>query len=88
MEKTIEKGKVILVMTPEEYCESTFKQARVVKPEEEGDSMEIRITRFLSELGVPQHVKGYKYLRKAIELSVEDPSRIILGAQLICLKGR
>ena len=32
-----------------------------------------RITQIFKELGIPAHVKGYRYLRYAIELSVQEP---------------
>lgn len=32
------------------------------------------ITTLLKQLGVPAHIKGYRYLRMAIEMTVNDPS--------------
>lgn len=35
-------------------------------------SIEIDVTNILREIGIPAHIKGYKYLRDAIIFSVED----------------
>lgn len=34
--------------------------------------LEVRVTDILHELGIPAHIKGYPYLRKAIALAVHD----------------
>ncbi|MCI9247202.1 MAG: hypothetical protein HFJ30_08905 [Clostridia bacterium] len=36
----------------------------------------LRITRVIQELGIPAHIKGYQYLRKAIEMAVKDMTYI------------
>ena len=38
-----------------------------------GPDIEITVSEIMHELGVPAHIKGYRYLRCAIVLSVEDP---------------
>ena len=43
--------------------------------EEEGERrarMESRVTGIIHEIGVPAHIKGYRYLREAILIAVED----------------
>jgi len=35
-----------------------------------------RISDILREIGVPAHIKGYKYLREAIIVVIEDPDAI------------
>ena len=42
--------------------------------EEDGaeESLELRVTAIIHEIGVPAHIKGYQYLREAIRLAVED----------------
>ena len=35
-------------------------------------SLRMRITQLMHEIGVPAHIKGYEYLRYAIQLVVED----------------
>lgn len=46
------------------------------KPEEKASEAELRrrITEILIQLGVPAHVKGYRYAREAIVAAVETPS--------------
>ena len=40
------------------------------------DSMEIRITEILHQIGVPAHIKGYHYLRDSIMMCVDTPEII------------
>lgn len=40
----------------------------------ETETVEQKVTRRLHELGVPAHIKGYKYLREAIKLGIDDTS--------------
>lgn len=47
-------------------------QTPQVKPSSK-NSLKIRVTQVLHEIGVPAHIRGYEYLRQAIMLSVEDP---------------
>ena len=35
-------------------------------------NLEHDVTRLLHEIGIPAHIKGYQYLRDAIEISVEE----------------
>ena len=42
------------------------------------NSLEVDITRILHQMGVPAHVKGYQYLRNAIQYVTEDPN--LMGA--------
>ena len=39
-------------------------------------SLEAMVTDIIHDIGVPAHIKGYKYLREAIILTVEDPEMI------------
>ena len=39
-------------------------------------SLESMVTEVIHDIGVPAHIKGYKYLREAIILTVEDPEMI------------
>lgn len=41
-----------------------------------GDSMEMRVTEILHQIGVPAHIKGYHYLRTSILMSIENPEII------------
>ena len=40
------------------------------------DSINIRITRLLHSLGIPAHIKGYHYIRTAVEMTIDNPSII------------
>ncbi|HHZ05763.1 MAG TPA: sporulation transcription factor Spo0A [Clostridiales bacterium] len=40
------------------------------------NSMELRVTEILHQIGVPAHIKGYNYLRDSIMMSVETPDII------------
>lgn len=35
-------------------------------------NLELRVTEIIHEIGVPAHIKGYQYLREAINLAVND----------------
>lgn len=48
-----------------------------------GDSLEMRITQTLHQIGVPAHIKGYQYLREAIIMSIEDPESINAVTKLL-----
>ncbi len=41
-------------------------------PSPGAESLELRVTSIIHEIGVPAHIKGYQYLREAIRLAVED----------------
>lgn len=42
----------------------------------EGNNVQILITKILHELGIPSHIKGYSYIRDAINLVYNNPSLI------------
>ena len=49
----------------------------VVKGDTISDSeLEIMITEIIHQIGIPAHIKGYKYLREAIILSIKDTEMI------------
>ncbi|MDD3839182.1 MAG: sporulation transcription factor Spo0A [Clostridia bacterium] len=41
-------------------------------PREESSSLELEITNMIHEIGVPAHIKGYLYLREAINMVVKN----------------
>ncbi len=47
----------------------------VVSPFDD-NSLEVRVTEILHEIGVPAHIKGYNYLRDSIMMSIEHPEII------------
>lgn len=48
----------------------------VVETQTEVQDLEVVVTDFIHEMGVPAHIKGYGYLRDAIIMVVEDPEMI------------
>ena len=62
-------------MEPQAVCERLrlwrTGQLRAVKAEE-SMALELRVTEVIHQVGVPAHIKGYKYLREAIMMAVED----------------
>lgn len=44
------------------------------KIEEEPKSIEIRIYKFLAEIGIPSNIKGYNYIKTALMLAYNDSS--------------
>ena len=49
---------------------------KVAKVENKIESLEVRVTEILHEIGVPAHIKGYNYLRLAIIMAVNDMEMI------------
>lgn len=42
------------------------------KQEPEKQALAQKVTNIIHEIGVPAHIKGYQYLRRAIEMAVKD----------------
>ena len=40
------------------------------------EDLEVVVTDYIHEIGVPAHIKGYQYLRETIMMTVEDPAMI------------
>ena len=51
-------------------------EAKKNSPVSSAVSLEVRISEILYEIGVPAHLKGYKYIRRAIEHVVKNPDII------------
>ena len=60
--------------TAEEMREASRSESMSASPKgaDENEPPEARISRILHNIGIPAHIKGYGYLRKAIMLTVED----------------
>jgi len=41
-----------------------------------GNNIQILVTKILHELGIPSHIKGYQYIREAIEMVYDNPGLI------------
>ena len=52
------------------------KETTISNVEEKPLDLEKEVSDLMKEVGVPAHIKGYKYLRTAIIYVVEDPSAI------------
>lgn len=65
MEVLDEQG--INTLSKEEIQEA--KATKVAKAQKE---LEVRVTEVIHEIGIPAHIKGYQYVRKAIMMAVED----------------
>ena len=61
-----------------EFTNSNLGKALVLKDSVVDNHLEIDITNLIHEIGVPAHIKGYKYLRDAIALVVKNMD--LLGA--------
>lgn len=42
----------------------------------QNDSLEMRVTEIIHQIGVPAHIKGYQYLRDAIIMAINDDDMI------------
>lgn len=40
------------------------------------DDMDVLVTKALHLLGIPAHIKGHNYLRKAITITIKNPSAV------------
>ena len=53
------------------YMKNILEPASTVKYD---GALELRISGMMRQLGVPAHLKGYRYLRKAIIIAMKDPA--------------
>lgn len=60
------------IMGEENHTLDVQKINTVAAPEEKSYDLEQDVTDMIHEIGVPAHIKGYKYLREAIMMSVND----------------
>lgn len=56
-----------------DLSECIQKILELTSPKSQDRTLELRISRLLRQLGVPAHIKGYQYLRKAIITAIKDP---------------
>lgn len=61
---------------PDGTCYSQRKRAGSDETSPCDEALEMRITEILHSLGIPAHIKGFTYLRRAITMSVSDPDVI------------
>ncbi len=53
-------------------CSEPVLTARAALPREEESNLEMQVTEIIHQIGVPAHIKGYRYLRDAILMAIED----------------
>lgn len=79
-ERKVDLSKTLMELAEEGWTLEELLDAIDFKPatEQETKQRELhqRITSILQEIGVPAHIKGYQYLRAAIEMVVKDPALI------------
>ena len=57
-----------------EIIANALNNAEPPKPKE--SNIELRITDILREMGIPAHIKGFRFVRTAIKLVYDDPTLI------------
>ncbi len=55
---------------------TSWKDVGVTARYEEPQDLTVTITEILHHIGVPAHIKGYRYVREAIRLTVENPEML------------
>ena len=55
---------------------TSWKDVGVAGKFEEPQDLNVIITDILHQIGVPAHIKGYRYVREAIKLTVENPEML------------
>ena len=73
-------GRMKMLKSPGNIMGNSCKIATMITkmPEISKNDLEIMVTEFIHEMGVPAHIKGYQYLRDAIIMTVNDSQ--MLGA--------
>ena len=73
-------GRMKQLKGPNSIVANHCKIATVINkmPEMSKNDLEVMVTEFIHEVGVPAHIKGYQYLRDAIIMTVNDSQ--MLGA--------
>lgn len=66
---------VCLARTPEELaqCTNVLRQAALALPEQSQPDREELIRAWLLDIGIPDHLKGHRYLCAAIAMALADP---------------
>lgn len=82
----IQSLKIDQVIFKEESNKRIIEQIRNVeetKELSERDEVNKRITKILHNVGIPAHIKGYNFIRHAVEMVIENPS--VIGQVTKCL---
>ena len=54
----------------------SWKDVGAKRTAEPAKDLDVTITEILHQIGVPAHIKGYRYVREAIKLTVENPEML------------
>lgn len=83
-EEASEAGAAYCMLKPIDYntlseriiklCERDRKRHLLKNPAEAQANLEAQITKIIHEIGIPAHIKGYKFLRSAILMCVNNPN--------------
>ena len=82
----IQSLKIDQVIFKEESNKRIIEQIRNVeetKELSEKDEVNKRITKILHNVGIPAHIKGYNFIRHAVEMVIDNPS--VIGQVTKCL---
>ena len=71
LQKQMEKQTELMATLINQLSAESQKTITTI-PKETAEDLEVVVTKWLHEMGVPAHIKGYQYLREAIMMSVED----------------
>lgn len=61
-------------MSSDDILNAIFAEKPI--PAEKEDNLENKVSKILHEIGIPAHLKGYRYVRKAIIIVVEEPEKM------------
>ncbi|WP_088006382.1 sporulation transcription factor Spo0A [Indiicoccus explosivorum] len=81
MSQAAENGASYFMLKPFEMEQLKIQIEQAMKDHQKGrqpavSPAEKLITERVKDIGVPPHIKGYAYLKKAIELGLEDPAKL------------
>lgn len=62
----------IMITVPAQTDQAAEKEKETVQSFATEHNLEKDVTDMIHEIGVPAHIKGYQYLREAIQMSVND----------------
>ena len=84
-ERKVDLSKPLMELAMEGWTLKELLDAAGVRPvvkqeaeeqETEKKDLVLQITSIINEIGIPAHIKGYQYLRSAIEMAVQDADSV------------
>lgn len=70
LEEALREGQEVLERLK---VERVNEEKSDVKAEDNAESLDVRVTNLIQQIGIPAHIKGYHYVRKAIVMTTESP---------------